>query len=270
MTSPHLSLALGEAYRAELRRQAELYRGSRPGQPGRLVATSAPGYEAPSFGSATPYAGRLQPRSRWPLPWARLESRMHVSKPLTPPAEPAGTNARQPALTGESGSTRHIGHPNHPHQLAAGVAPRVITAYVIAFASLLVTAGRMADRVGRRRALFAGVGVFAAGSALTALAPSVPLVVSGRVIQGVGAALLLPSSLGLLLAASLPATRAQTVALWGGAAALALLAGRKWVPPDPQPALFGGADYGGVVLMSMALAGLVLTISEAPDWGWSD
>jgi NTE family protein len=177
----------------------------------------------------------------------------------------------------------------------------VITAYVIAFASLLVTAGRMADRVGRRRAFFAGVSVFAAGSALTALAPSVPLVVSGRLVQGAGAALLVPSSLGLLLAASLPAKRAQTVALWGGAAALAvavgpslggvlissagwrsafyinlpvaalaLLAGRRWVPADPRPARFGGADYGGVALISMALAGLVLAISEGPDWGWSD
>jgi EmrB/QacA subfamily drug resistance transporter len=177
----------------------------------------------------------------------------------------------------------------------------VITAYVIALASLLVTAGRMADRVGRRRTFFAGVAVFAVGSALTAVAPSVPVVVAGRVFQGVGAALLVPSSLGLLLAACPPVKRAQTVALWGGAAALAvavgpslgavlisvagwraafyvnipvaavaLLAGRRCVPPDPQPARFGGGDYGGVVLISLALAGLVLSISEGPDWGWAD
>jgi NTE family protein len=133
------------------------------------------------------------------------------------------------------------------------------------------------------------------------VAPSVPLLVTGRVFQGVGAALLVPSSLGLLLAASLPVTRAQTVALWGGAAALAValgpslggvlisaagwrsafyinlpvaavawLAGRRWVPPDPQPARFVGGDYGGVVLISLAIAGLVLAISEGPDWGWAD
>jgi NTE family protein len=187
-----------------------------------------------------------------------------------------------------------------PHTSRSALA-WVITAYVIAFASLLVTAGRMADRLGRRRTFFAGVGVFAAGSALTAAAPSVPLVIAGRVIEGAGAALLVPASLGLLLAACLPAKRAQTVALWAGTAALAVAvgpslggalittagwrsafylnlpvagaawwAGRRWVPQDRQRACLGGADYGGVLLISMALAGLVLAISEGPDWGWAD
>src|SRR5262249_39775225 len=66
----------------------------------------------------------------------------------------------------------------------------VITAYVIALASLLVTAGQVADRFGRRRMFLAGIAVFATGSALTAVAPSVVLVIAGRVTQGVGAALL--------------------------------------------------------------------------------
>jgi MFS family permease len=253
-----------------------------------------------------------------------LENGMHASKPLTPPAERSGIDERPAVRRGEPGarlsgrlfavtalgafmasldlSIVNVAFPalqrSFPGTSRSALA-WVITAYVIAFASLLVTAGRMADRVGRRRAFFAGVGVFAAGSALTALASSVPLVVGGRVVQGVGAALLVPSSLGLLLAASLPARRAQIVALWGGAAALAvavgpslggvlissagwrsafyinlpvaalaLLVGRRWVPPDPQPARFGGADYGGVVLISTALAGLVLAITEAPDWGF--
>jgi NTE family protein len=105
----------------------------------------------------------------------------------------------------------------------------------------------------------------------------------------------------LLLAASLPVKRAQTVALWGGTAALAVavgpsaggalisaagwrsafyvnlpvaavawLAGRRWVPPDPQPAPWRGGDYGGVILISLALAALVLAISEGPDWGWAN
>jgi EmrB/QacA subfamily drug resistance transporter len=175
----------------------------------------------------------------------------------------------------------------------------VVTAYVIALASLLVTAGRIADRFGRRRMFLAGIAVFATGSALTAVAPSVVLVIAGRVTQGLGAALLLPAALGLLLAASPPSQRAQSMALWGGALALAVaigpslgaalisaagwrsafyinlpvaavawVASRRWVPPDQRRPHFGGADYGGVVLISVALAALVLAISEGPDWGW--
>ena len=127
----------------------------------------------------------------------------------------------------------------------------------------------MADRFGRRRVFFGGIGVFAAGSALTAMAPSVVLLIGGRVIQGVGAALLLPSSLGLLLAACPPEKRSHTVARWAGAAALAVavgpslgaalisvvgwrsafylnlpvaalawLGGRKWVRPDARRAWY--------------------------------
>ncbi len=87
-----------------------------------------------------------------------------------------------------------------PHDARATLA-WVITAYTIVFASLLVTAGRTADRLGRRRIFFAGLGVFTLGSALCALAPSVALLIGGRVVQGVGAAAMVPSSVGLLLGA---------------------------------------------------------------------
>jgi EmrB/QacA subfamily drug resistance transporter len=228
-----------------------------------------------------------------------------------PPASSGGISARLFAVTALGGfiasldlSIVNVAFPalqqSFPNSSRSALA-WVITAYVIAFASLLVTAGRMADRFGRRRMFFAGIAVFAAGSALTALAPSVLLVVAGRVTQGIGAALLVPSALGLLLAACPPAKRAQTMALWGGATALAValgpslgaaligaagwrwafyinlpvaavawLAGRRWVSPDPQRPRLGGADYGGVVLISAALAGLVLAISEGPHWGWRD
>jgi MFS family permease len=75
----------------------------------------------------------------------------------------------------------------------------VITGYGIVFDSLLV--GRSADRLGSRRVFFAGLAVFCLGSTLCPLAPSVPLLVAGRVVQGCGAAALLPCSLGLLLGA---------------------------------------------------------------------
>src|SRR3984957_20145617 len=90
-----------------------------------------------------------------------------------------------------------------PHDPRATLA-WVITGYSIVFGSLLVTAGRSADRLGRRRVFFAGLAVFSLGSGLCGLAPSVSLLVAGRLIQGCGAAAMLPASLGLLLGAFPP------------------------------------------------------------------
>jgi EmrB/QacA subfamily drug resistance transporter len=176
----------------------------------------------------------------------------------------------------------------------------VITGYSIVFGALLVVAGRTADRLGSRRVFFVGLGVFCLGSALAGTAPSVPLLVAGRLVQGVGAAALLPSSLGLLLAAFSEERRAQTVALWGGIGALAVatgpslgavlitsfgwraaffinlpvglvawLVGRRVLPVQPGDARRAAPDYTGVVLLSAALAAVVLAISQGPEWGWS-
>ncbi|HUE59542.1 MAG TPA: MFS transporter, partial [Acidimicrobiales bacterium] len=100
-----------------------------------------------------------------------------------------------------------------PHSSRATLA-WVITAYAIVYASLLVTSGRTADQLGRRRVFFAGLGVFSVGSALCGLAPTAELLIGGRVAQGVGAALLLPASLGLLLEVFSEQARSQAVALW--------------------------------------------------------
>ncbi|MFZ2032391.1 MAG: DHA2 family efflux MFS transporter permease subunit [Candidatus Dormiibacterota bacterium] len=176
----------------------------------------------------------------------------------------------------------------------------VITSYSIVFGSLLVIAGRTADRLGSRQVFFAGLAVFTAGSALCGLAPSVALLVAGRVIQGSGAAALLPASLSLLLAAFPSERRSQVVALWGGVGALAVatgpsfgaalitvggwrwaffvnvpvaaaawIAGRR-VLVQSRPGTPGVApDYFGAALIALTLAALVLGITEGPTWGWS-
>src|SRR5580698_2090838 len=77
----------------------------------------------------------------------------------------------------------------------------VLTGYAIVFGSLLVVAGRTADRVGSRRVFFFGLGVFCFGSLLCGVAPSVATLIAGRIVQGVGASAVLPYSLGLLLGA---------------------------------------------------------------------
>jgi MFS family permease len=111
-----------------------------------------------------------------------------------------------------------------PHDSRAALA-WVITGYAIVFASLLVIGGRTADRIGKRKVFFVGLGVFTLGSALCGLAPTVAVLVVGRLIQGAGAAALLPSSLGLLLAAFGAERRSQIVALWAGVGALAVATG---------------------------------------------
>lgn len=186
-----------------------------------------------------------------------------------------------------------------PHDTRASLA-WVITGYSIVFAALLVTAGRTADRLGRRRLFFLGLGVFTLGSAVCGLAPSVDLLVAGRFVQGSGAAAMLPASLGLLLGAFPSERRAQVVALWGGIGALAVATGPslggllvsgpgwRWVffvnlPIGAVGYLVGRRvltetaavhstarpDYAGVALVSATLAALVLGITEGPSWGWS-
>ena len=177
----------------------------------------------------------------------------------------------------------------------------VVTGYAIVFASLLVTAGRTADRLGRRRVFFIGLAVFTGGSALCGLAPNLPLLICGRLGQGCGAALLLPASLGLLLGAFSAESRSQVVALWAGVGALAVatgpslgavlisaggwrwaffvnlpigavaaFVGRKVLPADTAGPAAATPDYLGVVLVTAALSGAVFAISEGSGWGWTD
>src|SRR3954470_24515905 len=83
----------------------------------------------------------------------------------------------------------------------------VLNAYAIVFAACLVPAGRLADRFGRRRAFLSGLAVFLLGSALCGAAPSTAALVAARVIQAIGAAALVPTSLALTLPEFPPAER---------------------------------------------------------------
>src|SRR5205807_5003232 len=81
----------------------------------------------------------------------------------------------------------------------------VLSAYAIVFAALLVPAGRWADAFGRKRAFLFGLGVFVLASAAAALAPSVAALTAARLVQAAGGALMLPTSLGLMLHELAPA-----------------------------------------------------------------
>ncbi|WP_318307037.1 MFS transporter [Amycolatopsis solani] len=100
----------------------------------------------------------------------------------------------------------------------------VLNGYTVLFAACLAPAGRLADRYGRKRLFLAGVAVFTLASAACAAAPSIPVLVLFRAVQAVGAALVMPTSLALLLTAFPPHRRPLAVGVWAsvGAAAAAL------------------------------------------------
>jgi EmrB/QacA subfamily drug resistance transporter len=175
----------------------------------------------------------------------------------------------------------------------------VLNAYNIVFAALLVPAGRLADLVGRRRLFFVGLGVFLAASAACGLAPSVAVLVGARAVQAVGAALLVPTSLGLVLPEFPLERRATATALWGATGgiaaapgpslggllihwtdwrlvffvnlalgAAALVPARRLLREVRDPDRGAVPDALGVALLAGGVAALALAIVEAPDWGW--
>src|ERR671928_2004393 len=100
----------------------------------------------------------------------------------------------------------------------------ILNAYAIVFAALLVPAGRWADAVGRKRGFLLGLSLFTLASAACAAAPSVGVLIAARVAQAAGAAVLVPTSLALLLPEFPPERRQVAVGIWaavGGAAAAA-------------------------------------------------
>lgn len=177
----------------------------------------------------------------------------------------------------------------------------IVTAYNICFAGLLIVSGKLADQLGRRRMFLLGVAVFGVGSLLCALAPGLWSLVAGRIVQGIGGALLSPASLGLLLAAFPAEKRTAVVSMFGGIGALGVASGPSlgavlitatdwraafWVNvPVCAAVLFAGfrilpetaraadrrrPDLIGAALVTIALAALALGISRSEVWGWAD
>jgi EmrB/QacA subfamily drug resistance transporter len=173
----------------------------------------------------------------------------------------------------------------------------ILNAYAIVFAALLVPAGRWADRTGRKRAFLAGMTIFTAASAACAAAPSVGVLIAARVVQATGAALLMPTSLALLLPEFPPERRQVAVGIWaavGGAAAaagplagglltqaswrwvflvnvpigiIAIIAGLRTLREIREPNTVRG-DILGAVLLTGGVASLTLAIVKGTDWGW--
>ncbi|TXS01790.1 DHA2 family efflux MFS transporter permease subunit [Streptomyces sp. col6] len=134
----------------------------------------------------------------------------------------------------------------------------IVDAYVLLVAMLLLSGGVFADRFGRKRVYLTGVAVFTAASALCALAPSLGWLIAGRVLQGVGAAALSPSSLALLAAAyPVPQERVKAIGLWAGLSGIGLAAG-----PVAGGALTDAFGWSAIFLVNLPI-GVILLVAGA-------
>jgi EmrB/QacA subfamily drug resistance transporter len=176
----------------------------------------------------------------------------------------------------------------------------IVDSYALVFAGLLLTAGALGDRFGRKGALTAGLVIFGVASGVSAFATSAGQLVVLRAVMGVGAALIMPATLSILTNVFPPHERARAIAVWAGLAgagaaigpiasgfllehfwwgsvflvnlpvvAAALIGGRLLVPRSKdtaQPPL----DPVGALLSMAGLGALLYGIIEGPNHGWTD
>ena len=174
----------------------------------------------------------------------------------------------------------------------------VINAYVLVYAVLLITAGRLGDLYGQRTLFAIGLFIFTVASALCGLSQTASELIAARVLQGVGGALLTPQTLAILTSIFPPERRGAAFGVWGGVAGLATLAGPtlggaiityidwRWifyvnVPigiaalvatfliiPDLRPGRSHGWDVVGIVLATASLFAITFGLIEGERYSW--
>ena len=174
-----------------------------------------------------------------------------------------------------------------------------ITSYSLIFGSLLLFGGRAADLLGRRRMFLTGLGIFTVSSFASAMAGSAGALFAARAGQGLGAAMLSPAALAIIMSAFQGTQRAKALAAWGAvggagaaigvlvggvltefdwrlifyvnlpvAAALAIAA-LKIIPADTLKPRWKGLDLRGAVLATTSLGAIVFAITQGESAGWT-
>ena len=176
----------------------------------------------------------------------------------------------------------------------------IVDAYTLVMSGLLLSVGSLSDRFGRRGSLSLGLALFAITSGIAAQVNSADALIAGRAAMGVGAAVIFPTTLGLITNIFTdPIPRAKAIGLWaamvgvgvavgpisGGwllehfwwgaifvvnirIAVVAIIGGVLFVPTSRDPAA-PRIDVPGLILSAIGITGLVYTVIEAPSWGWT-
>jgi EmrB/QacA subfamily drug resistance transporter len=131
-----------------------------------------------------------------------------------------------------------------------------VNAYTLAFAAGIITAAALGDQLGRRRVFVLGLVLFSAASAACALAPTAEILIAARVVQGLGAAAVMPLSLTILTAAFPPERRGRIVGIWGGIAGLAVAGG-----PLVGGAIAEGLDWHWIFWVNVPIGLVAATLS---------
>ena len=176
----------------------------------------------------------------------------------------------------------------------------IVDAYALVFAALLLPAGAIGDRFGRKGALLTGLVIFAAASATCAFMKNANALIACRAVMGIGAALIMPSTLSLLQSCFPRRERTKAIAMWAGFAGAGgaigpilggLLVAHFWygsvffvaapiaavafvasyvLAPSSKEAVAHRLDFGGAALSIVGFSALLAAIIEGPDRGWTD
>ncbi|MCY3567427.1 MAG: MFS transporter, partial [Chloroflexi bacterium] len=175
----------------------------------------------------------------------------------------------------------------------------VADAYMVIFGGLLLLAGALGDRFGRRKTLIIGMGIFVAASIAVAFSPDANFLIVGRGLQGLGGALVIPQTLSILTAVFPREERSRAIGIWAGAMGFGMAfgplvggvlvdligwAGVFWVPapiaalamlgmaavPESRSQLHTKLDVPGAITGTIAMVAIVFAIIEGIQKGWTD
>jgi EmrB/QacA subfamily drug resistance transporter len=200
------------------------------------------------------------------------------------------------------GTVVNVALPTIGRELDAGLTGQqwVLDGYLLTLSALLLSGGAAGDRYGRRRVFVAGLVVFTAASLACGMAPTICWLIGARLVQGVGAAALVPGSLALIDAGITEDDRGRAVGIWAGMSGVATALGPfiggwlvdaaswRWVfflnvplaaavlwiaarhlPESRSPAAPSRPDILGTAAITVGLAGVIYALIEAPSRGWT-
>ncbi|MGH2958759.1 MAG: DHA2 family efflux MFS transporter permease subunit, partial [Solirubrobacterales bacterium] len=199
------------------------------------------------------------------------------------------------------GTVVNVALPRIGSEFDAGISELqwVLNSYLLALAALILLGGSLGDRFGRKRIFIIGAAWFTAASALCGFAPSVEWLIAGRVLQGVGGAMLAPGSLAILEAGFAHEDRPRAIGLWSGLAGVStaigpplggwlidavswravfflniplgiavVLVSLRHIPESRNESLVGEIDFAGAGLAIVALGGISWALIEGPSRGF--